>query len=93
MPAQTLGFRLSGKVNLDEYFLIPEPIREKLRRGEKVQLPRGDGRRLPRARHGSALGGHEGRRVGRAVAPPGEIRILEPEFEDAKGWTGGSAET
>jgi stage II sporulation SpoAA-like protein len=38
MPAGTLGFRLSGKVNLDEYLLILGPIREKLERGEKVSF-------------------------------------------------------
>ena len=38
MPEGTLGFRLSGKVNLDEYFLILNPIRAKLERGEKVSF-------------------------------------------------------
>ena len=38
MPEGTLGFRLSGKVNLDEYLQILSPIREKLERGEKVSF-------------------------------------------------------
>lgn len=38
MPAETLGFRLSGKIDLDEYFLILDPIRAKLERGEKVSF-------------------------------------------------------
>jgi hypothetical protein len=38
MPAGTLGFRLSGKLNRDEYFEILNPVREKLERGEKVSF-------------------------------------------------------
>lgn len=38
MPAGTLGFRLSGKLNRDEYFQILNPVREKLERGEKVSF-------------------------------------------------------
>jgi hypothetical protein len=38
MPAGTLGFRISGKINLDEYLLMLNPIREKLERGEKVSF-------------------------------------------------------
>ena len=38
MPAGTLGFRLSGKLNRDEYFEILNPVLEKLERGEKVSF-------------------------------------------------------
>lgn len=38
MPEGTLGFRLSGKVNLDEYLQILDPIQEKLERGEQVSF-------------------------------------------------------
>ena len=38
MPGDALGFRLSGKINRDEYFQILEPIRERLERGEKVSF-------------------------------------------------------
>ena len=38
MPDGTLGFRLSGKIDVDEYFLMLDPIREKLERGEKVSF-------------------------------------------------------
>ena len=38
MPEGTLGFRISGKINLDEYLLMLNPIREKLERGEKVSF-------------------------------------------------------
>lgn len=38
MHGETLGFRLSGKINLDEYHLILDPIEEKLERGEKVSF-------------------------------------------------------
>ena len=38
MPADTLGFRLSGKISRDEYFQILEPVREKLERGERVSF-------------------------------------------------------
>jgi len=38
MPADTLGFRLSGKLTRDEYFEILDPVREKLERGEKVSF-------------------------------------------------------
>ena len=38
MPAGTLGFLLSGKLNRDEYFEILNPVREKLESGEKVSF-------------------------------------------------------
>jgi hypothetical protein len=38
MPGDALGFRLSGKINRDEYFQILDPIRERLERGEKVSF-------------------------------------------------------
>jgi hypothetical protein len=38
MAPGTLGFRLSGKINRDEYFEILDPVREKLERGEKVSF-------------------------------------------------------
>ena len=38
MPGDTLGFRLSGKIDRDEYFQILDPVKEKLERGEKVSF-------------------------------------------------------
>ncbi len=38
MPAGTLGFRLSGRIDRDEYFEILDPIREQLERGERVSF-------------------------------------------------------
>ena len=38
MPGDTLGFRLSGKLDRDEYFRILDPVKEKLERGEKVSF-------------------------------------------------------
>jgi SpoIIAA-like len=38
MPAETLGFRLSGKISRDEYFQILDPVRERLERGERVSF-------------------------------------------------------
>jgi len=38
MPAETLGFRLSGKLSRDEYFQILDPVRERLERGERVSF-------------------------------------------------------
>ena len=38
IPAETLGFRLSGKFDRDEYFAILDPIREQLERGERVSF-------------------------------------------------------
>jgi hypothetical protein len=38
MPGDTLGFRLSGKVDRDEYFRILDPVKAKLERGEKVSF-------------------------------------------------------
>jgi len=38
MPADALGFRLSGKIDRHEYFQILDPIRERLERGEKVSF-------------------------------------------------------
>ena len=38
MPPGTLGFRLSGKLDRDEYFQILNPVLEKLQRGEKVSF-------------------------------------------------------
>jgi hypothetical protein len=38
MPADTLGFRLSGRLTRDEYFEILDPVREQLERGEKVSF-------------------------------------------------------
>ncbi len=38
MPGGTLGFRLSGRINRDEYFEILDPIREQLERDEKVSF-------------------------------------------------------
>jgi hypothetical protein len=38
MPGDTLGFRLSGKLDRDEYFRILDPVKEKLERAEKVSF-------------------------------------------------------
>jgi SpoIIAA-like len=38
MPEGTLGFRLSGKIDRDEYFKMLDPIKEKLERGERVSF-------------------------------------------------------
>src|SRR5262249_37282367 len=38
MPPGTLGFRLAGKLDRDEYFQILNPVLEKLERGEKVSF-------------------------------------------------------
>lgn len=38
MPADTLGFRLSGRLTRDEYFEILDPVRAQLERGEKVSF-------------------------------------------------------
>jgi hypothetical protein len=38
MPGETLGFRLSGKVDRDEYFQLLDPVKERLERGEKVSF-------------------------------------------------------
>jgi hypothetical protein len=38
MPGDTLGFRLSGKIDRDGYFQILDPVKERLERGEKVSF-------------------------------------------------------
>jgi hypothetical protein len=38
MPGDTLGFRLSGKVDRDEYFQLLDPVKERLERGEQVSF-------------------------------------------------------
>jgi hypothetical protein len=38
MPADTLGFRISGKLTRDEYFQILDPVQERLERGDKVSF-------------------------------------------------------
>jgi hypothetical protein len=38
MPGETLGFRLSGKVDRDEYFQLLDPVKARLERGEKVSF-------------------------------------------------------
>jgi hypothetical protein len=38
MPGDTLGFRLSGKLDRDEYFRILDPVKERLERGERVSF-------------------------------------------------------
>ena len=38
MPAGTLGFRLSGRIDRDEYFEILNPVRQRLERGEQVSF-------------------------------------------------------
>ncbi len=38
MPEGTLGFRLSGRIDRDEYFQILDPIKDKLERGERVSF-------------------------------------------------------
>ena len=38
MPGDTLGFRLSGKIDRDEYFQILDPVKERLERGDKVSF-------------------------------------------------------
>jgi hypothetical protein len=38
MPGNALGFRLSGKIDHDEYFRILDPVRERLERGEQVSF-------------------------------------------------------
>ena len=58
LPAGVLGFKGSGRISRAEYQEMMEPIYEALERGGPVNL-RG------------ALGGHEGRRLGRLEAPVG----------------------
>jgi hypothetical protein len=103
MPAGTLGFRLSGKINRDEYFEILDPVREKLERGEKVSFlvetaPDFQGLDLVGLKHRSAwdrlavVTDKDWIRHGVAAFAwviPGEIRVFEPgELEKAKAWTG-----
>jgi hypothetical protein len=38
MPEGTLGFRLAGRIDRDEYFQILDPIKEQLERGERVSF-------------------------------------------------------
>jgi len=38
MPAGTLGFRVSGKIDRAEYFEMLDPIREQLERGDRVSF-------------------------------------------------------
>jgi SpoIIAA-like len=38
LPAETLGFRLSGRLNRAEYFEILDPVKERLERGERVSF-------------------------------------------------------
>jgi stage II sporulation SpoAA-like protein len=38
MPADTLGFRLSGTISREEYFQTLDPVREQLERGENVSF-------------------------------------------------------
>jgi len=38
MPEGTLGFRLSGRIDREEYFRILDPIKEQLERGERVSF-------------------------------------------------------
>jgi hypothetical protein len=38
MPGDTLGFRLSGKIDRDEYFEILDPVKARLERGDKVSF-------------------------------------------------------
>jgi hypothetical protein len=38
MPGDTLGFRISGTIDRDEYFQILDPVRERLERGERVSF-------------------------------------------------------
>jgi hypothetical protein len=76
MAADTLGFRVSGRITRDECFEMLDPVRAKLERGEKV----------------SFLVVTDDDFHGLELPALWEGRIFEPEeLEHARAWVGGGS--